>query len=313
MSRNHPGLQTHSSAMPETEPNIEQQKILRIFQLIRMLVQLPAKTIPQLAQRLETTKRTTYRYINLLESLNYPVEKDFDNRYYISGLFGKDVQGSFAAEEAQLLHDLLQQAAPGHALTTGILTKLYLNSELKPLADSLLRTHTAAIIHNLSVAMRERRQVVLKNYHSVNSQTIADRQVSPLYFTDNYVSVHAYETATQQERTFKLDRIEAVALLPDAQTQSAAAGEMDAFGMTGPAPLAVTLHLTHRAYRLMREEYPVLEPCLSRQADGYRFEGTVRSWLGIGRFILGLCTEIRVVSPPELREFLNEKMKNLKF
>ncbi len=299
--------------MPAPNLSVDQQKILRVFQLIRLLASPPARTVPQLARQLETTRRTTYRYINLLESLNYPIEKDFENRYYISDLFGKEVRGSFAAEEAQLLHDLLRQAATEHPLTTGILAKLYLHSDLKPLADSLLRVHTVTIVRKLSEAIREGRHVVLKNYHSANSGTIADRRVCPLYFTDNYTAIHTYEPASGQERTFKLDRVAAVVLLTDTHPYPLPTDVPDAFGMNGPELLPVTLLLTDRAYRLLLEEYPVLEPYLSRQPDSYRFEGTVRSWLGIGRFILGLCTEIRVVSPPELRDFLQEKMKAAKF
>ena len=53
----------------------EQQKLLRLFKLIRLLKQRPGKTIHQLAQSLGITVRTMYRYLVLLEEVGYEIDK----------------------------------------------------------------------------------------------------------------------------------------------------------------------------------------------------------------------------------------------
>ena len=58
---------------------IPQAKLLRLFQIIAVL-KAGHWTIKQLAERFDTSERTIYRYIKLLEEVDFLVEKDFDNR-----------------------------------------------------------------------------------------------------------------------------------------------------------------------------------------------------------------------------------------
>lgn len=60
----------------------------------------------------------------------------------------------------------------------------------------------------------------------------------------------------------------------------------------------VSLRLTYQAYHLLREEHPLTRPDLVHDpADEefpYSYIGTVYSWIGIGRFVLGLPGQVRV-------------------
>ncbi len=298
-----------------TQPALtaELQTTLRIFRLIRLLLQKPPKTTRQLAERLEKSPRTIQRYLKLLEELDYPIEHDFQSRYFLTDDFGKEIRSTFSAEEAQLLKDLLLQAAHAHPLQDRLLKKLFLHSDLYPLADSLLKAHTHQLIHELARAIEFRKQVILHNYHSVHGQTFSDRLVEPLAFTENYTLLTAYEPESGIEKIYKLERIEAVTRLDTNQTHRQESIAPDLFGMAGPKKITVTLRLSHRAYRLMQEEHPLAKPLLSSKDGHYYFEGTVQSVIGIGRFILGLCGEIQVLHPPELKEYLNERVKDVEF
>ena len=55
---------------------IAQQKLLRVFKLIRLLKQRPGRTIFQLAQLLDINKRSVYRYLELLEAVGYLYDVD---------------------------------------------------------------------------------------------------------------------------------------------------------------------------------------------------------------------------------------------
>jgi len=55
---------------------IPQAKILRVFQLIGLL-KGGGRTIEQLAQQLDTTSRTIYRYFKLLQEIGFIIDQDF--------------------------------------------------------------------------------------------------------------------------------------------------------------------------------------------------------------------------------------------
>ena len=61
------------------ESIIPQAKLLRLFQIIAVL-KSGHWTIKQLADRFDTSERTIYRYLNLLEEVDFLIEKDFENR-----------------------------------------------------------------------------------------------------------------------------------------------------------------------------------------------------------------------------------------
>lgn len=61
---------------------VAQAKLMRLMELI-MLLQSARFTVEELAEHFDQCERTVYRYINLLESLEFGIEKDFNKRYFI--------------------------------------------------------------------------------------------------------------------------------------------------------------------------------------------------------------------------------------
>lgn len=83
-----------------------QNKILRVLQLITLLKKEPAKSIRFLAGILESTDRTVYRYLDLVKELGFELYKDHNNKYHILG--ENEYQSiSFSNEEVSLLRDLV--------------------------------------------------------------------------------------------------------------------------------------------------------------------------------------------------------------
>jgi proteasome accessory factor C len=291
-----------------------QQKLSRIFKLIRYLAQKPAKTIPQLAEWLETDKRTVYRYLQLLEEIGYLIDKDFNNRYYLFEEGYRTNTIMFTSEETALVHSMMTSIQTPNPLLESIKRKIYLTSEFIPLADELLDIHQARIVQRLVEAIRGRKRVKLIKYHSTNSGQISDRVIEPISLTDNFASLDAYELAAKDVRTFKIQRIEDVLLLDEASSHAAEAATYDVFGFTGE-PFVAKLNLSVRAYRLLIEEYPATKQFTEPQSNPafpYRFVGEVRREIGIGRFILGLPNEIEVETP-RLKSYLNKRIKNLQW
>jgi predicted DNA-binding transcriptional regulator YafY len=174
-----------------------------------------------------------------------------------------------------------------------------------------LKARLGKFVEQLAEAIKNKQQVVLQNYHSANSNDIRDRLVEPIHFGDDYQSVMALDTRDKTCKQFKLDRIgELVATdTPFAFESLHQKTQTDIFGFTGDAALWVTLHLSLRAFLLLREEYPLSVPYTEKLEDAYRFHGPVASYEGIGRFVLGLIDETKVTAPDSFRDYLKEKIE----
>jgi proteasome accessory factor C len=291
------------------ESIIPQAKLLRLFQIIAVL-KSGHWTIKQLAERFDTSDRTIYRYINLLEEVDFLIEKDFDNRYFIITSEDDPSQAQFSVEETKLIKKLIQSGASDNPLKNLLLKKLALNSELDSMPRLFVKARIGKFVEELAEAIKNTKQVVLKNYHSANSNEIRDRLVEPIHFGDNYQSVIALDTNDKVCKQFKLDRIgEIIQIDKLFEFESLhQKNQSDIFGFTGDASAWITLELSLRAYLLLREEFPLSVPYIEKQEKDYLFNGPVASFEGVGRFVLGLMDEVKVIGPENFKSFLKGKL-----
>ena len=293
----------------KTESIIPQAKLLRLFQIIAVL-KAGHWTIKQLAERFDTSERTIYRYINLLEEVDFLVEKDFDNRYFIITSDDDPSQSQFSVEETRLIKKLIQSEAGDNPLRNILLKKLSLNSEMDSMPRLFLKARLGKFVEQLAETISNKQQVVLKNYHSAHSNEIRDRLVEPIHFGDNYQSIMALDTSDKVCKQFKLDRIGEVIAFnkPFAFESLHQKNQTDIFGFTGDASTWVTLELSLRAYLLLREEFPLALPYLTKEEGHYLFHGPVANFEGVGRFTLGLIDEIRILKPENFITFIKKKI-----
>lgn len=297
----------------KTESIIPQAKLLRLFQIIAVL-KTGHWTIRQLAERFDTSDRTIYRYLKLLEEVDFILEKDFDNRYFIITSEDDPSQSQFSVEETRLIKKLIVAGANDNPLKNILLKKLSLNSEIDSMPRLFLKARVGKIVEELAEAIKSKSQVVLRNYHSANSNEIRDRLVEPIHFGDNYQSIVALDTQDKICKQFKLDRISEV-IIHDKTFQFESLhqkNQSDIFGMTGDSNTWITLTLSMRAYLLLREEYPLSIPYIEKKQDSYLFHGPVSNFEGASRFILGLLDEIRIDQPQSLHDFVQVKIKQQK-
>ena len=294
----------------KTESIIPQAKLLRLFQIIAVL-KSGHWTIKQLADRFDTSERTIYRYINLLEEVDFLLEKDFENRFFIITTDDDPTQSQFSIEETKLIKKLIQSGAQDNPLKSSLLKKLSLNSELDSMPRLFLKVRLGQFVDQLAETIRSKNQIVLKNYHSANSNEIRDRLVEPIHFGDNYQSVVALDTQDKICKQFKLDRIgEIIEMNTKYKFEELhRKNQSDIFGFSGDSNAWITLHLSLRAYLLLREEYPLSIPYTERTEDGYHFHGPVSSFEGIGRYVLGLMDEVQVKGPEPFKAFIENKLQ----
>lgn len=275
---------------------------------MKMLTANVEYSVDDIAARLDMSRRTIYRYIDTFRDAGFVIKKsgqcirlDKESPHF------KDISQlvHFTEEEAVILRRAIESIDDTNTLKMNLKRKLYSVYDSKTLADTVVKGHNADNIHSLIEAIENRRQVVLRNYHSAHS--IRDRKVEPFGFTTNYVNVWCYDTEDGKCKIFKTARIDGVEIL-DAGWQHESEHEegfIDIFRMIGSARIHVRLELGLLSRNLLLEEYPLAEEYVSQTApERWMLETDVANLHGVGRFIAGLLDDIRIIEPHGLKTYL---------
>lgn len=293
-------------------------RIVRLLKLMELLTSNVDYTIQELMERLETSRRSIFRYLDSFKSAGFTMKKKGNNIHKLLTHSCHKIELSqlihLSEEEAYLLHNLLG------ALTTDCQVAINLEKKLTALFDA---TSVTEIIGNkvigenimrLRQAMDEKRQVTLVRYESGNTMSITDRLVEPIRFSTNYADVYAYEVSTGITKVFKISRISQVEVsLTDWQHEHQHGKiETDCFRMSGNEDIPVTLKMTLKAKNLLIEEYPLSQRDIYMENGSWILKTTVKDLAGVGRFYLGLSDQIEIIQSPELVSFVrNHIRKNL--
>lgn len=275
---------------------------------MKMLTANVEYSVDDIAARLDMSRRTIYRYIDTFRDAGFVIKKsgqcirlDKESPHF------KDISQlvHFTEEEAVILRRAIESIDDTNTLKMNLKRKLYSVYDSKTLADTVVKGHNADNIHSLIEAIENRRQVVLRNYHSAHS--IRDRKVEPFGFTTNYVNVWCYDTEDGKCKIFKTARIDGVEILDDVWQHESEheEGFIDIFRMIGSARIHVRLELGLLSRNLLLEEYPLAEEYVSQIApERWLLETDVANLHGVGRFIAGLLDDIRIIEPHGLKTYL---------
>lgn len=285
-------------------------RIVRLLKLMELLSSNVDYTIQELMDRLETSRRSVFRYIDSLKVAGFTMKKKGTSVHKLLTNSCHKIELSqlihLSDEEAYLLHNLIG------ALTSDCQVAINLEKKLTALFDA---TSVTEIIGNkvagenimrLRQAIDEKKQVKLVGYESGNTMSISDRLVEPIKFSTNYTDVYAYEVATGITKVFKISRISQVEVtLTDWQHEDKhEIIETDCFRMAGKEDIPVTLKMTLKAKNLLIEEYPLSSKYISFDGEHWWFKGNVKELAGVGRFTLGLADQITVTDTPVLKDYI---------
>ena len=288
-----------------------QNKILRVLQLISLLKKEPAKSIRFISGILESTDRTVYRYLDLIKELGFELQRDQNNRFFIIN-DAEDEPYSFSNEEVVLLKELLLSVGKDSKLKDSILKKIYFKSEIAIHGNHILKAHLGKIVEKLSSAIQNEKRVILKDYHSANSQKISDRLVEPITFSDNYNSLIAFEVETGENKYFNIERITDIIELNANQEfqEKHKTDKPDIFGFSelNGEKFDIELRLTLRAFLILKEEYPLVQPYVKKELnkETYLLKCKVNNPKAITRFVLGFPDDIEVVGSEKFKEYLEK-------
>lgn len=289
---------------------MDQPKIERMLRLMKMLTANTTYTVDDIAQRLDMSRRTIYRYIDTFREAGFVIKKSGNHiRLDKESPHFKDISQlvHFTEEEAIILKRAIESIDDTNLLKQNLKRKLYSIYDNKILADTIVRGNNSATVHALIEAIEEHRQVILKDYHSSHGGAVRDRRVEPFAFTTNYVQVWCYDTESHSCKLFKLSRIGSVEITAQEwiYEQQHIKGFLDIFRMNGNERHPICLKLGILAHNLLVEEYPLAEEHLTATADGdWILHTDVASYAGVARFVVGLMDDIKIIDTPELEQYI---------
>ena len=294
---------------------MEQPRVERTLRLMRLMSGNAYLTVEPLAQRLDTSTRSIYRYIDTFKTCGFAVEKIDDSIYRLISMPSgyKDLQKLvyFSEEEARVLTYLIESLDETNNLKSSLYRKLCAVFDTKSIKEYSGTSKNAANVQALGNAMKDRKTVILKDYSSSSSGTVRDRVVEPFEFTNNHIDIWAYDCEKKDVRLFKIARIGWVDILPiDWQHgDEHDKGYLDAFRMQGKTQTHVRLEMTLRARNLLCEEFPLAIPDVTEKDGKYILDTKVSKMEGVGRFVIGLMGDIRVLDSPELVAYINDYIR----
>lgn len=300
---------------------MEQPKIERMLQFITLLAGKRGYTVDEIAQRLEISRRSVFRYIYTFKEARF-VFGFKDGRYRLVTNDGpmKELANTiwFSDEEAYVIKTLIDELDNTNSMKASLMHKLAAISDMTNLGDYTCNKTYSLNISRLAEAMKENKKIILKKYSSAHSNDTRDYIVEPFEFTSNSIDVWAFDTEDRKNKRFKISRINEVQVLDSDWEFSAKhkAGLMDDFRTHGDGCYHIKLQMDRMAKDLLSEEYPLSEKHIS-DIDGshWLYEADVYKLEGVGRFIMGLYQHITILDGKELQEYifsLAKKMMDVK-
>ncbi len=292
--------------------NPDQALLERLLELINLL-RPPGKTKRLLAQHFKCSIRTISRYEKTLIGAKFIIEKDKRNCLRLVEPLANNPTVHLSNEEVELIYELVQSAAPEHKLAGPLLSKLFFQTEHGYWVRHQFRSALPVVIKNLSEALRNNRQIRIRQYEAAITGQVRERILQPLDFTPNYNYLVAYEESEGLRVNLKIDRIQDVEIL-EAPCNVSPDVEVDIFHMAANQErYEISLLLTHLARRLLIEQLPDATKFITATDDEkfpFRFQTTIFSFLPVGRFYLGLPGHVMVEQPADFKTYLHGRMKD---
>ena len=295
---------------------MDQPKIERVLRLMKMMTGANRYSVEELAERLGTSYRSIYRYIDTFKEVGFVVHKEEGAVYRLGkeSPYFKDISQliHFTDEEAHIVNQLIGALDDTNMLKQNLRRKLSSVYNCTSLANSIVKGKNAENVNRIIEAIEEHRQVILHDYSSSHTSSKRDRLIEPVAFTTNYVQIWSFDTSDGKIKLFNTARIGEVEIL-DTEWQNEAehrSGHIDIFRNMGFEQKRVQLRLGVMSRNLLTEEYPLAERDLHQEDERHWLLDTmVCNYAGVGRFVMGLIDDIEIIDSPELTAYLRSKLE----
>lgn len=250
---------------------MDQPKIERVLRLMRLMSGVRHYTIEELAEALDTSSRSIYRYIDTFKEVGYVVTKENGVPRLLSMDKYEDIAElvHFTEEEAYVVDRLLDALDNGNVLKQSLKRKLAVVANSAAVVDCVVNGRVAENVHAVIGAIENKRQVKLMGYASSHSGAVRDRWVEPFEFTTDYNQIWCYDLEDERNKLFKTSRIGTVVVLDEAWVAADRhqRGFVDVFRYSGPKIYRVAVELDVRARNFMVECFPLAELYMRKVED----------------------------------------------
>jgi predicted DNA-binding transcriptional regulator YafY len=299
---------------------LELDTFSRQLHLIELLTGNSTLTINQLCERLQLSRRTIYRYLQLFQQVGFEV-------YRNGSIYSIGANSPFyniisdrlrlSPNDISALAALLRQADVSQPSVMRLQQKMHnyygidcSQKEINVHRDLVEKTET------LRQAIQQKRQVILHDYYSPHRKNTTNRLVEPFLLLPYTNDVRCYELESGTCKTFKISRIEGKVEILNTHWQSPTKHihfYTDIFGFSSETTHRITLRLSSLAMRLLIEEYGVQETQMMIDSDDVHriISLQVCSYQGIGRFVLGLLGEVEVLKGDDFKSYLRKQITKL--
>lgn len=298
---------------------LNDKHIVKLLKLIFLLTGNRAYTREELEEKLGISKSAFYRALKNLEDVG--LEVNLVNGYYRANRNVypfKDIKAvfHFTEEESYILNQVIHNIEQTNKTKTELYAKLSQLFNSDRVGIDFVPNQALPVVQKLIEAAERKLQVRIVNYRTNSDKTVPDRIVEPFEFQENYTIIWAFEHASEANKMFKTSRISEIEVLnePWKFKKLHKAKLKDCFRMTGDLNMEVSMRLSRKAANLLKEEYPLSEKFLTPfEADWYIFRTHIKSYEGIGRFLMGLSEDVYDITPMELRNYLKKRVSKINF
>ena len=167
-------------------------------------------------------------------------------------------------------------------------------------------------LKNLIYFSEEEAYIVNSLINSLDStnalKTNLKKKLSAVY---NSTSIIDY-VQKKENKVFKISRIGKVKALDEDWTKEDkhSKSKTDCFRISSYEQTPVKLELSMMAKNLLIEEYPLAEQDIRKEGDKWILETMVSGMEGVGRFVIGLAHEIKVIDSPVLENYIRDFVSN---
>lgn len=295
----------------------QQATLQRSLELLMLLNNSFGKTVKELSERFDISNRTVYRYLDTIKEAGFVIDNNNGHYKIDRDASAHDISKllHFSEEEAFILSKAIHEIETDGGYKRKLAQKLYSLYNFDRVVYAINKKEDSENILSILKAIKKKKQIILKNYKSGNSNTIRDRILEPIDFTYHYNSLWAFDTEDKKNKIFRTSRFSDVLISEENYRYSSehSKGVVDVFRFSGFDPIRVKLSLSLRAYTLLIEEYPLAQKDITPISNyEYEFNTKTCGFEGIGRFVMGLPGEIVIHSPDSFKAFISKKLDLLK-
>lgn len=264
---------------------------------------------------MSTPLRTVYNYMGYLEQNGFSLNK-VGKRYRIDprSSFFLSIGASIPLTdtEAEMVCRILATVDDSNKIALAAKDKLIRYYGLASMTSPDGQEERKKKIDIINEAIVRKQMLQIKGYSSPHSQTKKDRIVEPFLLMNDGMDLRCHEVSSHMNKTFKLSRMTSVELLDTPWIAESEHRKVytDLFAFSGEEVHHVKILMGQLSHNLMLEEHPRSVRCFTELEDNkWLFETDVVSYLGIGRFVLGLYDDVEILEGEGLKNYIKEKIQ----